>query len=237
MIRPVDNVPILSWILLRGRCRACHGRIAWRYPAVELGTAALFLLCWLRFGLTFTGAGTAVLCFLLLGLAAMDAETMRLPDAFTLPGIVLGIGYAGIAAVVPGRAATGDALASSLPRLVAYACLRAALWAFLAAFFLLAIRWIFFLVRRKEGLGMGDVKLIAMIAAWLGPAPTVLTLLLGALAAAVYGIVSVALSRGRRPFLSTRLPLGSFLCAAAIYAIFAGEPVVAWYLRFYGISR
>jgi leader peptidase (prepilin peptidase)/N-methyltransferase len=84
---------------------------------------------------------------------------------------------------------------------------------------------------------MGDVKLFAMIAAWLGPAPAVLTLLLGALAAAVYGILAVALSRGRRSFLSTRLPFGSFLCAAALYTIFAGDPIIAWYLHFYGISR
>src|SRR5579872_5363405 len=86
------------------------------------------------------------------------------------------------------------------------------LWAFLAALFLLLLRWLFFAIRHKEGLGMGDVKLIAMIAAWLGPAPTILALLLGALAAALYGILAVALSRGRRPLLSTKLPLGSFLC-------------------------
>jgi leader peptidase (prepilin peptidase)/N-methyltransferase len=91
-----------------------------------------------------------------------------------------------------------------------------AIWAALAALLLLLIRWIYFLVRHQQGLGMGDVKLIAMIAAWLGPAPTILTLLLGCLAAALFG-----------------MPLGSFLCAAALYTIFAGDPIIRWYLRFF----
>jgi leader peptidase (prepilin peptidase)/N-methyltransferase len=237
MIRALDNIPILSWIVLRARCRHCHQPIAWRYPAVEFAMAALFLLCYLRFALTIAGIGCAVLCFLLLGLAVMDTETLRLPDAFILPGIALGITFAGLSAAMPDRTGFSDDLVSSLPRLVVYACIRAIVWAALAALFLLLIRWLFFAIRHKEGLGMGDVKLFAMIAAWLGPAPAVLTLLLGALATAVYGILTVALSRGARPLRSTRLPLGSFLCAAALYTIFAGDPIIAWYLHFYGISR
>jgi leader peptidase (prepilin peptidase)/N-methyltransferase len=154
----------------------------------------------------------------------MDAETLRLPDAFTLPGIGLGVLFAFFAPaddLIDRLAHGGESI----------------LWALLAALFLLLIRWLFFLFRHKEGLGMGDVKLLAMIAAWVGPAPAILTLLLGAVAAALYGILAVALSRGRRPFVSARLPLGSFLCAAALYSIFAGEPIIGWYLRFYGITR
>lgn len=224
LIRALDNLPILSWIFLRGRCRSCRRPIPWRYPAVEFATAALFLLCYLRLGLTVTGIGTAVLCFLLLGLAVMDAETLRLPDAFTLPGIGLGILYAALAPAddwIDRIAHAGESI----------------LWAVLAGLFLLLIRWLFFAIRHKEGLGMGDVKLVAMIAAWLGPAPAILTLLLGAFAAAIYGSLAVAFSRGRRPFFSTRLPLGSFLCAAALYAIFHDRPIIDWYLRFYGITR
>jgi leader peptidase (prepilin peptidase)/N-methyltransferase len=217
MIRSGDNIPILSWILLRGRCRHCRQPIAWRYPAVELATAALFLLSELRFGLTVTGIGMAILSFLLLGLAVMDAETMRLPDAFTLPGIALGILYS---TLLPADH-LGHAIASIL-------------WAASAALLLLLLRRLYFVIRHQEGLGLGDVKLLAMIAAWLGPAPTILTLLLGALATGLFGILAVTLSRGRRPFASTRLPLGSFLCAAAIYTIFAGQPIIRWYLHFYG---
>jgi leader peptidase (prepilin peptidase)/N-methyltransferase len=183
----------------------------------------LFLLSYLRFGISITGIGTAVLSFLLLGLAVMDAETMRLPDAFTLPGITLGIVYA---ALLP---------ADTLPDHLWNASV-AILCAIGAALFLLLIRWVYSLVRHQEGLGLGDIKLLAMIAAWLGPTPTILTLLLGALATALFGILAVALSRGKRPFASTRLPLGSFLCAAAIYTVFAGQPIIKWYLHFYGIT-
>lgn len=222
---------------MRGRCRHCRERIAWRYPAVEFATAALFLLCYLRFGLTFEGIATAILCFLLLGLAVMDAETMRLPDAFTLPGIVLGIIYSGLnAAAILLRLGAGTRLPMRWDLVLSYAG-GSMISALVFALLLLLIRWLYFLVRRKEGLGMGDVKLFAMIAAWLGPAPTMLTLLVGALATALFGILAVALSRGKRPFLSTRLPLGSFLCAAAIFTIFAGHPIIAWYLRFYGIGN
>jgi leader peptidase (prepilin peptidase)/N-methyltransferase len=213
----------------------------------------LFLLSYLRFGLTVTGVGMAVLCFLLLGLAVMDAETMRLPDAFTLPGIVLGILYSGISLAVfkvfPGALilpwgigiigvhSPGHAADPLFWRLLLAGIIASAIWALLAALLLLLIRWLYFLVRRQEGLGMGDAKLLAMIAAWLGPAPTILTLLLGTLATALFGILAVVLSRGKRPFLTTRLPLGSFLCAAAIYTIFAGDPILAWYMRFYGIGN
>jgi leader peptidase (prepilin peptidase) / N-methyltransferase len=92
-------------------------------------------------------------------------------------------------------------------------------------------------LRHRQGLGLGDVKLIAMIAAWMGPAPTLLTLILGCLAAVLFGVASVALSRGRQKLSTARLPFGSFLCAAALYTLFAGEPILAWYLRFYGIGR
>src|SRR5271165_1343630 len=95
-IRALDNVPLLSFLVLRGRCRDCGERISWRYPAIELATAALWVLSWLEFGLTVEAVGMAVFCFLALGLAAMDAETMLLPNAFTLPGIVLGVVCSGV---------------------------------------------------------------------------------------------------------------------------------------------
>jgi leader peptidase (prepilin peptidase) / N-methyltransferase len=223
-IGALDNIPLLSWIVLRARCRHCHQPIAWRYPAVELATAALFLLSLLKFGLTPEGGGALVLSFFLLGLAVMDAETMRLPDAFTLPGIALGIAFAFSKPVT--------AMSYRLEN-AGFAIL----WAAVAAAVLLLVRGLYYFARRRIGLGLGDVKLIAMIAAWLGPAPTLLTLILGCLAAGVFGIASVAFSRGSRKLSTARLPFGSFLCAAALYTLFAGEPIIAWYLRFYGIGR
>lgn len=219
-IRVSDNLPVVSWMVLGGRCRTCRWRIPWRYPAVEVATAALFVLCYLRFGLTFPSLGMAVLSFLLLGLAVMDAETMRLPDAFTLPGIALGVIYA-----------SSYSAAGPLEHLWNGAT--SLLFAGLAAFFILIIRWSYYFLRRTEGMGVGDAKLMAMIAAWLGPPLTLLTLFVGTLAAAIIGLLWVAASRGEQKAMTARLPFGSFLCAAALYAIYAGEPVVHWYAKFF----
>jgi leader peptidase (prepilin peptidase) / N-methyltransferase len=215
-IRAVDNVPLLSFILLRGRCRDCGTGIPWRYPVIELATAALWLLCWLEFGASVQAAGMAVFCCLALGLAAMDAETMLLPNAFTLPGIVLGVIYSG--AVCDG----------GFPERLRCAGISLG-WAACAATVLLLIRGVYWLVRRREGMGLGDAKLFAMIAAWLGPANAVLALFLAVVAGAVYGIAWVSLRKGVRGSMA-RVPLGSFLCAAAIYAAFEGQATVDWYL-------
>jgi leader peptidase (prepilin peptidase)/N-methyltransferase len=217
-IRAWDNIPLLSFAVLGGRCRACHWRIPWRYPAVEAATAALFLLAYLRYGLTLAGVGAALLSFLLLGLAVMDAETMRLPDAFTIPGILLGIFWRGTLPA-PGIAFHLRNAALSL------------LYALCAALLIWLIRWFYYVLRHREGMGLGDAKLLAMIAAWLGPMLTGLTFVLGTFAAAVFGIALAA--RSRRSPDQTMLPFGSFLCAAAIYALFAGQPVLHWYAGFF----
>ncbi len=221
-IRVSDNLPILSWIVLGARCRACRWRIPWRYPAVEIATASLFLLAYLRNGLTLAGASAAVLSFLLLGLAVMDAETMHLPDAFTLPGIVLGIAWRGVLPAPTLAAHLRNAAASLF-------------WALCAALLIWLIRWFYYLLRHREGMGLGDAKLLAMIAAWLGPALTGLTFVLGACAAAIFGVALLAKRPHGQSRLDgqSRLPFGSFLCAAALYALFAGQPIVAWYAGFF----
>jgi leader peptidase (prepilin peptidase) / N-methyltransferase len=208
-----DNLPLISWVLLGGRCRHCGWRIPWRYPLVELATAVLFLLTYLTFGRSLEGVGMAILCFLLLGLAVMDAETLLLPNTFTIPGIVLGIVYSEL------RGGWRDAILS-------------ALYALAAAGLILVIRGAYLIVRRQEGMGLGDARLLAVIAAWLGPWQTLLVLFLGTLSAAAFGLILMALKkRDRRRTL--RLPFGSFLCAAAIYAIFHGQPIIDWYLRLF----
>ena len=209
-----DNIPVLSYLLLGGRCRACRKPISWRYPAVEFLLPILWLLCWVEFGLTIRGVGMAVLCFLLLGLAVMDAETMRLPDAFTLPGIVLGIVYSG---AICGKWARCAFLSLG--------------WAASFAGLILAIAGIYWLLRRRAGMGLGDAKLMAMIAAWLGPSQGILVLFLGVVAAAIYGL---ALSAKRRKMEgSVALPFGAFLCVAGIYALFVGQRIIYWYLGFF----
>ena len=175
--------------------------------------AALWLLCWLKYGFTLEAVGTAVLSFLLLGLAAMDAETMLLPDTFTVPGIVLGIIYSG---AICGR----------------FRCaLLSAAWAVAGAAVILAVSGTYWLLRKRQGMGMGDVKLVALIAAWLGPIQGLLVVFLGVLAAALYG-VGVGIVR-RRFDATAPLPLGSFLCAAALFALFQGQHTLAWYASFF----
>jgi leader peptidase (prepilin peptidase) / N-methyltransferase len=225
-IRTRDNIPLLSYLILRGRCRACRAPISWRYPAVEFATAALWLLCFLVFGPTIQAAAMAVLCFLAVGLAVMDAETFLLPDAFTLPGIFLGILWSAVSA--------GGGWPERL-----HAAGLSLLWAAAAAALILAVRFLYWLVRRREGMGLGDVKLFAMFAAWLGPENALLILFLAVVTGALYGIVS--LMRQRQPAAQRvsqtrtphRVPLGSFLCASAIYAVFAGQQTIAWYLGFF----
>ncbi|GGG90452.1 prepilin peptidase [Silvibacterium dinghuense] len=214
-IRSRDNIPLLSYLILRGRCRACRTPISWRYPAVELANALLWLACLLQFGLTLQGVGMAVLCFLLLGLAVMDAETLRLPDAFTLPGIALGLAWTAVTAPTGSRLAT---------------VLHAALWSFAATVLLLAIALGYRAVRGRSGLGIGDAKLLAMLAAWLGPASALLILFLGVVMAAIYGFVLLV---SRRANATTRIPLGAFLSLAALYAIFAGPDTIHWYLHLF----
>lgn len=224
-LRAWDNIPLLSWILLRGRCRACRTAIPLRYPLVEAATSALWIACYMSFGWTISFAGAAIFCFLLLGLAVMDAETMRLPNSFTLPGIALGIGFAGLD--------PQSWVASTAP----FARLRAAAIsltaALLAAGLILLIRWLYQAVRGREGIGLGDAKLLAMIAAWLGIERTLLTFLLAVAGAAFFGVaVSLARhpSRDAKTLLEERLPLGAFLAVAAIYARFLGWSTVRWYL-------
>jgi leader peptidase (prepilin peptidase)/N-methyltransferase len=210
-----DNIPVLSWLLLRGRCRHCRARISLQYPLVELATAILFLACVLRFGAQWQTLVAAVACFLLLGLAVMDAQTMLLPDTFTMSGIALAIAL---------RAFAPEAH----PRWVA--ALVALRDAAVAAAVLLLVWGLYWLVRRRHGLGFGDVKLLAMIAAFLGIADTAFALFAGVVAAAMFALVLLAAQRANR---ATPLPFGTFLCGGAIAAIFAGHPVIAWYLRFF----
>ena len=219
-----DNIPLLSWILLRGRCRNCGARIPVRYPLIEAATASLFLLCYFEFGLTLRGVGAAVLCWLLFGLAATDAETLLLPDALTLPGLALGVIFSGIRIV--------DGTIYPLWRQAAISLL----WAACASALVLLIRGLYWLVRRREGIGLGDAKLLAMIVAWLGPWQAGLVFILAAVCAAAYGVGLMAwakLKSSPGKTLAARIPLGAFLCAAGILALFEGDSILAWYLSFF----
>jgi leader peptidase (prepilin peptidase) / N-methyltransferase len=212
-----DNIPVLSWLLLGAACRACGVRISWRYPIVELATCGLFTMCCLRFMPGWEAGGRALLCFLLLGLAVMDAETLLLPDAFTLPGLGAGILFAGVQRGIRGAGVSLMAAAA-------------------AAATLLLISGTYWLIRRRMGMGLGDVKLLAMVGAWLGMRQTALVLFLGVIVGAVYGVGLLLLRRGRDTSLPAGqlpVPFGTMLCAAGLYSVFLGPQTLNWYLQFF----
>lgn|SRR6185437_12045637 len=207
-----DNIPVIGWLMLRGHCRNCKANISSRYPLVELGTAALFAACVLHTGAAWQTLVDAVACFLLLGLAVMDWETMLLPDAFTLSGIAV--------AFLLRVFAPGNHFRTRVAmHVVGDAAISAAL--------LLMVGTLYRLVRRRKGLGLGDVKLLAMIAAFLGLPVTLLAFYVAVLTAALFAVVLLIMRRARA---SDRIPFGSFFAAAGIAAIFIGKPVIAWYL-------
>jgi leader peptidase (prepilin peptidase)/N-methyltransferase len=259
-IRWYDNVPILSWLVLRGRCRDCGAGISWRYPAVELAVALWFWIAagrlydiryvlavdnwWLVPGETVVTAGFAILGFLLIGLMVMDWQTQRLPDAFTLTGIGIGFVLVCVRAMflAPGE---GDIVLNTTHqlRLSSPGSFQAQGNVFLtgteamvlgrvaaiagAALLLLVVRWLYKVVRKRDGMGLGDVKLLAMIAAFLGFGESLLALFAGVIAASVYG---VALLVRRKAGGATKLPLGSFICVGGLFAALFGQRIVEWYL-------
>ena len=228
-----DNIPILSWLLLGAACRACGGRISWRYPVIELTTCILFVMCCLQFSWSWLAGCWALLCFLLLGLAVMDAETLLLPDRFTLPGLAAGIVFAGLRPGLESGVWTWSAglRAAGLSLLAAGA----------AAAALLLIAGAYWLARRRVGMGMGDVKLLAMLAAWLGLRQTALVLFLAVIVGALYGLGTILFNRRQNkednedqlPPGLMPVPFGTMLSLAGLYSIFLGQRTLGWYLQFF----
>jgi leader peptidase (prepilin peptidase)/N-methyltransferase len=257
-----DNVPVLSFLFLRGRCHHCKKPISWRYPLVELATGLWFAfvgnLLWKSWylpgdianpraldpaiPLTSQAIALAILGFFLIGLLVMDWQTQRLPDTFTITGIAIGFFLTCIHAIFlnpgedqillpaehmrlrsPGSGAVEGNVFLTGPEALVFGRLGAIV---AVALVLLAIRWLYRRLRGREGMGLGDVKLLAMIAAFLGLAQSLLALFFGVLTAAVFG---VALLISRRAGITSRLPFGSFLCAGGLFAAAFGERVIHWY--------
>jgi leader peptidase (prepilin peptidase) / N-methyltransferase len=189
------NLPVLSWLILRGKCRSCMQPISPRYLVIEILTGLLFLGCFLHFGLTLAMLKCTVFGFLLLGLIFTDAETKLLPDAMTLPGLALGIGFS---LVVP----VNDLASRIMPGMVSYATRSEISWrlwslsdsllgAAVGASFLYGAAAIYLRARGVEGMGFGDVKLMALIGAFLGTRLTVLTIFAASLAGSLFGLSTV----------------------------------------------
>jgi leader peptidase (prepilin peptidase) / N-methyltransferase len=261
-IRWFDNIPILSWLLLRGRCRDCHQPIPLCYPLVELACGLWFALQAARlyavvhfyfYDPTHSAASSyaafaiiasvavSILGFLLIGLIVMDWQTGLLPDAFTLTGIALGLFLICIQAFFLGPTDEQVVLtrpihitsagATTNPGNVFLTGSEAVIGGRVLAVFgvtllLLSIRWVYRALRHREGMGLGDVKLLAMIAAFLGFWPAILSLFLGVIGAAIYGIF---LLTKRRAGATTKLPFGSFLAAGGLIAAQFGDRIIDAY--------
>ena len=207
-IGALDNVPVLSWLALRGRCRACRAPISPRYPIVELAAGALALAAVWQFGPGAKGLAACALLWALLALAFIDADTQLLPDDITLPLLWGGLAANLFGLFVPLASAVIGAMAGYL-----------ALW---------AVYWLFKLIRGKEGMGYGDFKLLAALGAWLGWPMLPQIVLVSSVLGAVGGILMIVL-KGRDK--AVPLPYGPWLAGAGAVALFFGPAINALYLR------
>jgi leader peptidase (prepilin peptidase)/N-methyltransferase len=204
-----ENVPIVSWLALRAKCRTCGAPISARYPFVEALTALTFAAAWWLYGPSALLASRLVFGCILIVLFAIDLEHHLLPNAITLPGIVVGFvfslfGEPGWVASLIGIAAGGGSL------------------------FLIAEAY--YRVRREEGLGMGDVKMLAMIGAFLGWKLALVTLMMASFAGSIVGLLLIVSRRGGMKY---ALPFGTFLALGAAAAATVGSSALTWYLGFF----
>jgi len=259
-IRFYDNVPVLSWIILRGRCRQCKGPITARYAVIELLTGSLFLLCYWHFGLTLAMLKCAIFGFLLLGLIFTDAETHLLPDKMTLTGLAIGLIFS---LFVP----VNDLASLILPGVLQFpvsselswrlfSLVDAVLGAAVGASFLYGVGAIYLRARGVEGMGFGDVKLMAMIGSFVGFRLTILTIFAASIAGSLFGlwtVLAVWIKRTQRrrhvfhesgPAARKRawgsavvalrrhqMPFGVFLGSMGLVAFFYGQQFLHWYWR------
>ena len=215
-IRWYDNIPLLSYVVLRARCRNCKAPISSRYPLVELANALFYLALFLNTGATIAFVLIAAIISMLIALIYVDAEIQILPDVIDVPGILIGIAVGAL-----GLGATYDSLTLSS------SWLDALLGALFGASLLVAIIGVYWLVRRAEGMGQGDVKMLAMIGATLGWRAIPGVLLLASAGGAIIG-VPLALRSGRG--MQFPLPFGVFLGLAALAVLFFGPTLSSWYL-------
>jgi len=215
-----DNIPVASYVLLRGRCRHCDVPISWRYPLVELLTGALFFFFVWKLGPTLAALKMCAFSAILLALFFSDLEERILPDELTLGGTLAGLAFA---VFVPVPESIAALFFSGRTQWL----VEAALGAVVPAGFLWLAGWLYERVRHREGLGLGDVKLIAMVGSFLGLGGALLTLAAGSLAGSIIGSAYIWLTR--KDHATYPLPFGSFLAAAALVIGLAARGVLGWY--------
>jgi len=209
-IKFYDNIPVLSFLLLRGKCRHCKGRISFRYPLVEVLTAVCFLLLYSQHSLSFFFFASCLFACVLIALGFIDFYHQILPDEITLPGLLLALVYSLFREDLNLRQALIGAVAG--------------------AGFLLFIYVAYYLLRKKEGLGLGDVTMMLLIGAYLGWRQAFFTLILASFVGALVGIFFIFY---RKKDFQYSLPFGTFLAPAAFVALLWGERIINAYLSLF----
>jgi leader peptidase (prepilin peptidase)/N-methyltransferase len=212
-VAPYDNVPVLSYLLLLGKCRRCRAPISIQYPLVEVLNGLAYVLVAWRFGLTWPALAYAAFCSALIVVSGIDLEHQIIPDRITLPGLAIGlVAAATILPITLVNAVIGVAVGGGL------------LW---------LLAWLSPYLFGKEGMGGGDIKLMGMVGAFLGWKPALLTIMLGAIAGSVLGMTLIAIKLLRR---DQYIPFGPFLALGAVVALFFADDLLAWYQSFLPLS-
>jgi leader peptidase (prepilin peptidase)/N-methyltransferase len=224
-----DNIPVLSYILLGGRCRHCGRVISPRYPIVELSVGALWFYLVYTLGVTAIAVKLCIFTAMVVALIFSDLEKRILPDQLTLGGTAIGLAFSFIVPVPDASAQgilwlLGAELHSNRPRSFA----ESAVGAFLPALFLWGGGWVYQKLRHREGLGLGDVKLIAMVGSFLGLRGALLTLILGSISGSILGYGFIKMTG--KDAATYELPFGTFLGAAALAAALTADRLLNWYM-------
>ena len=205
-----ENLPVISYVALGARCRTCRAPLSPRHPAIEILTAVMFGVAAWYYGPTVLLASRLVFGCALIVLFAIDLEHHLLPNAITLPGIVVGLAFSLV--TEPGW----------LSSLAGAAVGGGSLW---------LIAEVYYRLRHEEGLGMGDVKMLAMIGAFIGWQLTIVTLMMASVAGSIVGVIVIASRKGDMKY---ALPFGTFLAMGAALAATVGPDLLGWYLGFWG---
>jgi leader peptidase (prepilin peptidase)/N-methyltransferase len=255
-LRWYENIPLLSWIFLRGRCSNCRELIGIRYPLIELAVACTWaIIAWQHIG-AFTlesiahanvfdacvsAAAKMILCWLLILLAVLDAEFLWLPNRLTLGGSLLGLPFVifgfGVRWVWQSAPLLWNGAAIHPPH-ISGAMLHWLIGIVVAPCLILVPRRLYWLIRHREGVGLGDAKLMLLLAVWLGLGHSLLAFFIGVILGAAFAFVVLlvpAARRGSENWALTQMPLGTFLCLGGILSTLWGTPVIAAYLRSLGL--
>ena len=208
-IKPVDNIPLLSYILLKGRCRNCGSKISIQYPVVEFLTGLIYLIIYLIYGLSIQSLVYIILSSALIIIAFIDLQKQLIPDVISLPGIVVGL------------------ILSFIVPYISF--INSALGALVGGGIILIIAWVGSIIFKKEAMGGGDIKLAAMIGAFLGWRYTIISLFWGFFLGALTGIILIMTKIKKR---EDAIPFGPFIALGSIITLLWGEKILSWYLGF-----